>query len=83
MYLNHFDYFKHMTKALCEEVENYPSHWRCPAPDEMVPPAWIQEASRGCETLLKEVLVVTGEAKDVRKLVCRLFQHLPHKRHPL
>ena len=78
MYLNHFDYFKYMTKALCEEVESYPSQWWCPALGKMAAADWIQEVGHECESLHKEVLVVTNEVKDVRKLVRILSWHLSH-----
>ncbi|KAE8444065.1 hypothetical protein EG329_000933 [Mollisiaceae sp. DMI_Dod_QoI] len=69
MYLNHFDYFKRMTKSLCEEVEIYPPQWRTPNPSKLNPPDWVQEVGRHCETLVEELSMVTGEAKYVRTMI--------------
>ena len=71
MYLNHFDYFKGLAKALCEEVGKYPPQWRCPAPasGEMTPIDWLQEVEHECETLHQEILVISSEVNEVRKLV--------------
>jgi hypothetical protein len=76
MYLNHFGYFNRLTQVICEEIEILPPEWRCPAPDEMAPAKWLQEIGHECTTLYKEVLVVTEEAKEIRKLVCTLSEHL-------
>lgn len=77
MYLNHFDYFERIIEVLCKEMEILPPQWRCPAPEEMTPAKWVQETGHECTTLRKEVLIVTEEAKKVRKLVCTLLEHLP------
>lgn len=72
MYLNYFHYFRRMTASLCENGMRYPPQWHCPAQQQTTPPEWFDEIGLFLETLDKEVLLVTREVEETRKLVIHL-----------